>query len=188
MEYSEETFSATSALPPSWAGHTYEQCRFEGLDLSNAHLSNAHFLECTFADCNLANAFLKNSKLNNVVFVGCKLMGLDFSTCSPFAFEVRFQDSLLDLAVFHNQKLKKTRFDSCRLHETHLVLCDLTQAVFNHCDLALARFSECNLTQADFSTSDNLTLNPEDNTLKKAVFSMYQLPALLEKYELVIKP
>jgi len=32
-----------------------------------------------------------------------------------------------------------------------------------------------------------LQLNPEDNTIRKARFSLYNLPGLLTKYDLVVK-
>jgi len=73
------------------------------------------------------------------------------------------------------------------MKEAHFLKCDLTGAVFKSCNLELAKFGENTLNQVDFSTSYNLRIDPDTNKLKKARFSLYNLPGLLTKYDLIIK-
>jgi len=50
-----------------------------------------------------------------------------------------------------------------------------------------AIFSHTNLERADLRTSYNFTIDPEMNRIRKAKFSLNNLPGLLDKYELDIK-
>jgi hypothetical protein len=43
------------------------------------------------------------------------------------------------------------------------------------------------LNGVDFTTATNFSIDPEINRLKKARFSLYGLPGLVEKYEVVIE-
>ncbi len=184
MYFADQTFTTMADLPTPWAEAEFEGCTFAGLDLGQAACQRARFTDCTFVDCNLSNARLDEARLNNVAFVGCKLTGIAFGRVGRLAFSVRFERCNLALASFANQSLKKTRFDACQLHEAAFLNCDLTEAVFADCNLDLAHFSECNLTRTDFTTSDNLRLEPTENTLKKTRLSLRNLPGLLTRFDL----
>ncbi|UFH53374.1 pentapeptide repeat-containing protein [Spirosoma sp. KNUC1025] len=186
MEYYNQVFDQTTPRIDRWTEQEFEQCTFRKLDLSKVELTNSNFVNCRFDDCNLTNVVVKNTKLYDVSFAGCKLAHVDFGTCNPFGFHVTFQECQLDYSVFLNRKLKKAHFTDCSLKEVHFLQCDLTGTSFNHCNLELARFDNNNLTQVDFSTSYNLELNPDENKLKKARFSLHNLPGLLTRYDLVI--
>ena len=72
------------------------------------------------------------------------------------------------------------------MHEVDFSLSDLNAAKFEDCDLFQATFFETNLTKADLSSSHNYSIDPENNQIQKARFSLDGLPGLLEKYQLVI--
>ena len=186
MDFYDQLFDAVEMLPQLFVGHTFESCTFKKLNLSKQPLNSATFINCTFADCNLSTIDTRNTTFNDVDFRQCIVSHLDFGKCNPFGFHVDFQGCQLDYSIFLNRNLKKTLFSDCSLREAHFLNSDLAGSVFKNCNLELAKFAECNLTQVDFSTSYNLQLDPDDNVLKKARFSLYNLPGLLTKYELVI--
>lgn len=186
MEYFNQMFAPSDTLPDRWNGQDFEQCTFRNLDLSRTSLSGANFINCRFDACVLTQAEVKNAKLYDVSFASCKLMYVDFGTCNPFGFHVDFEDCQLDYAIFLDRKLKKSRFVDCSLREVQFLNCDLTGTVFGRCNLELARFEKNNLSQVDFSSSYNLGLDPDENKLKKARFSLHNLPGLLKKYDLII--
>lgn len=187
MEFYNQTFDQTTDLPDEWSLHEFEKCTFNKLDLSGVSFVKSNFINCWFTDCNLAKANVGFTKFDEVAFTKCNLAQIDFGHCNAFGFSVSFQSCNLDFTVFLNRNLKKTHFDACSLKEAHFLKCDMVGAVFNECDLELAKFGENNLSQADFTSSYNLRLNPEDNKLKKAKFSLHHLPGLLSKYDLVIR-
>jgi uncharacterized protein YjbI with pentapeptide repeats len=132
-------------------------------------------------------ASLKNTSLNDIQFLGCKLVGVQFEECNPFLFSVGFVNCVLKLAVFYKIKLKKTRFENCNLQETDFTEADMTAAVLNNCDLQRAIFQKTILEKADFRTSFHYSIDPEQNRMKKAHFSRMGLAGLLDKYGIEIE-
>ena len=186
MDYYNQIFDHPDKLPAVWIDQSFEKCTFKKLDLPSFPLSGSHFVDCRFEGCNLTRIELKNTKLYDVRFFNCQLPHVDFGSCNPFGFHVDFQECQLDYAAFVGCKLKKALFVDCSMRETHFIKCDLSGTVFRHCNLELAKFEGVTLTQVDFSSSYNLAIDPEDNKVKRAKFSLHNLPGLLTKYDLVI--
>ncbi len=164
----------------------YERCRFLNCDFSNSDLSENRFVDCEFSDCNLSLASLINTAFRDVIFVGCKLLGLHFDTCHVFGLSMCFENCLLNHSSFYKTKLKQTHFKTTQLQEVDFTECDLTSSVFENCDLSRATFERTNIEKTDFRTSCNYSIDPERNRLKKAKFSISNVSGLLDKYAIEI--
>ena len=64
---------------------------------------------------------------------------------------------------------------------------DLTGAIFSNCNLTKSLFDNTILEKADLRTAYNYSIDPENNRVKKAKFSVPGLPGLLDKYDLEIE-
>ena len=64
---------------------------------------------------------------------------------------------------------------------------DLTEAVFKDCDLSGAIFDYTVLEKADLRTAQHYSIDPENNRLKKARFSIFGIAGLLDKYDIDIE-
>jgi len=62
----------------------------------------------------------------------------------------------------------------------------LSDSVFDNCDLTGATFYITNIEKADFRTSDNYSIDPENNRIKKAKFSLPAVTGLLDKYDIKV--
>ncbi|MDR3651452.1 MAG: pentapeptide repeat-containing protein [Paludibacter sp.] len=165
----------------------YENCKFVNCNFYSADLLNVTFRECIFDCCDFSLASLKNTALNDIYFIGCKLVGVQFEECNPFLFSVNFENCVLKLAVFFKMKLKKTCFVNCNLQETDFSESDMTSAVFDNCDLQRAIFYKTILEKADLRTSYHYSIDPEVNRIKKARFSRTGISGLLDKYNIEIE-
>ncbi|MVM37821.1 pentapeptide repeat-containing protein [Spirosoma sp. HMF3257] len=186
MDYYKQVFTPLVELPDQWVNQEFEHCTFKKLDLSRIECTNSNFINCRFDDCNLTRVGLGNVKLYDVSFFSCKLAYVDFGQCNAFGFHVNFQECQLDNTAFLNRKLKKAKFVDCSIIEAHFIRCELVGALFKNCNLEFAKFDGNDLTQVDFSSSYNIELNPDENKVKKAKFSLQNLPGLLTKYDLII--
>lgn len=186
MEYYNQVFDPASESLDSWTLQTFEQCTFKNLDLAGALFIGSNFINCHFENCDLTKVLTKNARFDDVSFTNCKLNSVDFSPCNPFGFHTDFQNCQLNNTVFLNRKLKKARFIECSLKSAQFLKCDLAGTQFKECNFDSARFEDNTLTQVDFSSSYNLELDPAANRVKKARFSLHNLPGLLTKYDLVI--
>ncbi|GAB3301534.1 pentapeptide repeat-containing protein [Hymenobacter tenuis] len=177
----------TRAMPPELVGQKeFEHYHFIGFDLSQADLAGRLFSDCLFENCNLAGSTIANASLQNVAFEGCKLLGVQFEVCRDMLFGVHFDKCQLDYASFHGKVMPNTRFVGCSLQEANFTQTDLSGAVFHNCQLRRAVFSRTRLIGADFRTAQEVLLDPEQNEMKQARFSLEGLPGLLSKYDLVI--
>jgi uncharacterized protein YjbI with pentapeptide repeats len=165
----------------------FEGCVFKNCDFSNSDFSNNTFVDCEFIDCNLSMLQVANSSIQTVFFKNCKLLGIQFQSCTDFLFQVAFEECVLDYASFAHKKMPKTKFQSSSLKEVTFIGTNLTQAVFDHCNLDNAIFNETQLAGADFTSAYNYKIDPEFNPMKKAKFSTVGILGLLDKYDIKIE-
>ncbi len=171
----------------SLEANEYENCKFIQCDFSKSDLSSIKFIDCTFEDCNFSAAALNLTVLNNADFRNCKMEGLRFDTCNDFALSFSFENCILNHSTFFKRRIKKTLFKNCQLNGTDFTGCDLTESVFANCDLDSSTFDRTILVKADFRTSFNYLIDPENNNIKKARFSVHGLKGLLNKYDIFIE-
>lgn len=164
----------------------YEACRFIGCNFSECDFSNFSFTDCEFVDCNLTLVKLISTGFRDVKFTGCKMIGLHFDQCNDFGLSFSFEKCILDQSVFFRKKLKKISFKSCCLKEVDFTECDLSGSLLENCNLSGSIFDNTNLEMCDFRSAYNFSIDPEQNRIKKAVFSRQNLEGLLNKYNLVI--
>lgn len=165
----------------------YEGCTFQQCDFNGADLSNFRFTDCDFNHCNLSNIKTGKTSFNDIRFSHCKLLGINFEQCSEFLFSVSFDHCTLDFSSFYKRGLKKAPFKNCSMKNVDFTDCDCRQAIFERCNLEDAKFENTNLEKADLRGSFNLIIDPELNRVKHVKISLGSLPGLLHKYDLVIE-
>jgi len=130
---------------------------------------------------------LSGTSLKTVHFTTCKLLGIQFNSCSDFMFGVSFQDCLLDYSSFANKKMPKTKFNTCSMKEVSFIGTNLTNSSFENCNLDNAIFNDTQLAGVDFRTAQNFKIDPEFNPMRKAKFSTQGIVGLLDKYDIKIE-
>jgi uncharacterized protein YjbI with pentapeptide repeats len=83
--------------------------------------------------------------------------------------------------------MKKTVFENCKVMENDFTECDLTGSTFEGCDFAGSIFIQSNIEKADFRTSNNYSINPENNKISKARFAVPGVTGLLDHYDICIE-
>lgn len=165
----------------------YENCIFKQCDFSRSDLSGKKFFECEFTDCNLSMAVLHNATIRDCRFKDCKMLGMLFEKCSDFALSFSFDNCILTHSSFYGRKCRNTIFRKCQLHECDFSGSDLSGSSFAECDLLNARFEQSVLDKCDFRGAFNYRIDPELNRMKKARFSLEEVPGLLSRYDIVIE-
>jgi len=182
----DEAFNKEDFTQVSLAKGNYEECLFSNCNFSDCDLSGFSFSNCEFSDCNLSLAKLEKTALQDITFNNSKMLGLQFDRCNQFGIALSFTNCVLNHSVFYKTKIKKTFFINCQLQEADFTECDLNNSVFDNCDLTGATFEYTNLEKADFRSSWGYSINPENNRIKKARFTLSGLAGLLEKYDIDI--
>ncbi len=99
---------------------------------------------------------------------------------------MKFETCQLNLSSFYKLTLKGTYLTDCNLTEVDFTEADLTGSIFNNCNLNGTIFDKSVLEKVDFRTSNNFTIDPEKNQIKKAKFSKSSISGLLDKYDIEI--
>jgi len=180
--YDDKTFEKLVLTDSITRHKEFQSCTFHNCDFSSSTFTRNKFLECVFEECNLSMVNFEASTMNDVLFKNCKILAVNFSKCEDFLFGVGFDGCILDYASFAGKKMVKTKFKRSSLKEVSFTQTNLTGSVFDECDLLETVFNRTNLTSVNFTTAYNYILDPELNTLKKAVFAMTGLEGLLTKY------
>lgn len=186
-QYEDLIFSQLKKINEDVRDKTFINCEFNNCDFTQTDFSNSKFEDCTFNECNLSLAKYDDVKLRNVKFKGCKLVGVNFNKCDTFILEIGFQDSLIQNCNFSSLKLKKTLFKNSNILESDFVGTDLSECDFRSSSLDGTIFDNSNLSKANFSDAKNYDINPSNNIVKKAVFTMPEAMLLLRHFNIIIK-
>ncbi|WP_306456210.1 pentapeptide repeat-containing protein [Winogradskyella undariae] len=116
------------------------------------------------------------------------MLGLQFDKYSDFGFLIKVDKCQLNHSSFYKRKLSKTSFKKTKLQEVDFTECDLSSSAFDDCDLQNVIFKNTNLQNADFRSSSNFTIDPENNQIKGAKFTLETVLGLLTKYNIKIEP
>lgn len=165
----------------------FHECRFIDCNFTGSDLKTNLFQDCIFERCNLSMMKIEEVGFQNVKFVDCKILGVDFSVSSKFALSLSFEACSLDYSVFFGLKLPRLKCINCLLREVDFTQSDLTSSDFSGSDLSGAHFFNSILEKANFRTAKNFSIDPAQNKVKGAKFLSYQLGSLLHKYQLEIE-
>ena len=145
-------------------------------------------MDCEFIGCNLSNVKMGNAQFSDTRFIECKMLGMHIENLGLLSANLKFTDCLMDLISFTGLHLKGMSCTNCSLIAADFTESDLSGAGFLHCNLSRAVFYHTQLEGANFVTSQGVSLDPEQNKIRKARFSLESLPGLLQKYGIEIEP
>lgn len=183
----DEVFKGVDYTVEILAKGDYDNCLFDACNFANMDLSGVSFVECLFVNCDLSMVALSNTTLNSAHFDQCKMLGIRFEHCNPFSLSFSISKSILNYCSFYKMKMKGFSFKDCSFHEVDFSEADLSSTIFDRCDLLRAVFDRSNLEKADFRLAYNYSIDPSNNRVAKAKFSMPAAIGLLDKYNIIIE-
>ncbi len=167
-------------------GIYFDNCTFIKCDFSKAVFYNCKFTECTFINSNLSLATLNNCTFNDVTFENSKLLGISWSKCDE-PFDVEFDSCNLSQNSFHMLDLRQMKFRNSLIYDTGFEECNLEKSLFDNCNLEQTVFIKNNLKKANFETSKNYLIDPKQNNIEKAQFSLPEALSFLSWLHIKIK-
>jgi uncharacterized protein YjbI with pentapeptide repeats len=165
--FEDEAFADLDLPRADVANREFLRCTFTSVQLPDADLRGARFDECLFNRCDLSRAGAAKVAARGVAFVGCRLMGVDFSDLRPTPSLV-FEKCTLQYATFGPANLAGTRFIGCKLVEVNFFETRLTEADFTDSDLTGARFEGCDVRGAQFAGTRGFYIDPAKNLVTGA--------------------
>lgn len=183
----EKKFDNNDILGQNIAGKEFFNCEFYKCDFSGCDSSGAVFNKCRFTGCNLSNIRVGNCSFKGVNFENCKLLGILFNEINQFMLDWSFNNCLIEFCNFDGLKMKNSRFLRCNIRESDFTNAYLAKSDFGYSDLELSVIRNANLEGANFIGAKNYYINPTQNKLKGAKFSLPEALSLLAAFEIKIE-
>lgn len=182
-----ETYTKQDYTNIPWQNWEYEDCEFVGCNFSWVDISHTRFIDCRFIGCNLSNIQNVGTGWQDVDFEDCKILGVRFDAAQTFLFEIGARGCVFDYCSFSGMKMSRTVFTSSSWVDTDWSGTDISECVFDDCDMRGARYARTDMRWADFSSARDYIIDPEDNQVEGARFSLAGTPGLLTKYHIIIE-
>ncbi len=163
----------------------FYKCIFKNSIFNNSNFYNCRFEDCKFENCDLSLSTFKGSSFTGVKFKNSKLVGIDWRTTAK-PFNVSYSNCLLNDSIFFNLDLRSTEFISCQIYNSDFERANLSHSKCNSSDFSGSRFNGTNLSFADFRDAKNYNIDPTQNNINKAKFSLPDVIHLLNKWEITI--
>ena len=160
-------------------------CSFKGVRLAETRWRETRLEDCRFEDCDLSRMTPDGLSARDVVFAGCKLMGVDWSNLGGYP-AITFERCDLRYASVVKVRLRKISFTACNLEEAQFVETDLAEASFAECRLTGARFERCDLRKSSFAGATGLMIAPAGNQLRGARIPVDAAIRLAESFGLKV--
>lgn len=190
-EFYDLAFKGLNLEKQSLSHKIFENCQFHQGNFKDADLQGCKFVECDFHHCDLSFCQMGHSSFNDVIFNDSKLLGIDWTKVKwpliKLSSPVKFYRCNISHSNFMSLELAEIIMEECKACDVDFRESDCSKASFMQTDLESSLFTHTNLTEADFTDAFNYAINPLQNTIKKAKFSLPDAINLLQSFEIEIE-
>jgi fluoroquinolone resistance protein len=114
--YLEEDFTDLTQENENLNSLSLEKCNLRNCNFQKSNFEQSYFADCTFENCNLSLINVKLARFDNVRFLACKIIGVEwFKVAINLGFGVSFRDCFLDFGNFSGLVLKGVDFSNSSL-------------------------------------------------------------------------
>lgn len=189
-EFYEQSFSSLNYPSTIIEDKLFEGCRFSNANFSESQFIRCKFVDCEFNNCNLSVVQFKACLFNHIIFFESKVTGVNWTMLnwphirlsSPF----EFYNSMISHSSFYGLELQELVIEACIAHDVDFREADLRRANFKLTDFEKSQFVHTKLYAADFTEAHSYSIDPTQNDIRKAKFSLPEALHLLDGFELQI--
>lgn len=159
-------------------------CVFRDCSFVESVFHQCRFINCTFSSCDLSLIQVPESSFSGVIFADSKCVGINWAQAAwpetgQLGNPIRFKKCALNHSTFIGLSLVGIQIIDCVAIDVDFRESDLSQVDFSGTDLSESQFSNTDLSGANLSQARNYLINPSNNTLKDAKFSLPEAMSLL---------
>lgn len=168
----------------------FHDCVFFHSSFVESVFRSCKFIACTFRECDLSLAKVPGSRFTSSRFEGCKVMGVNWSEAdwpkSGLANPIGFLECAISHSTFIGLSLRDIKISGCLAVDVDFRESDLSQADFGGTDLEQSLFGNTDLSAADLSRARNYHIDPSQNIVRQAKFSLPEAMSLLHSMDIVL--
>jgi len=164
---------------------------FENCYFSESKFTNCQFIDCEFKSCNLSNTRFKNTSFVEIIFDECKLIGVNWTQAKwpiiKLNSPVQFYKCNISDSSFYELDLKEIVIEACVAHRVDFREDDFSNGNFTLTDFDGSLFLHTKLVSVDFTECINYGVDPNQNDIRKSIFSTPDVLNLLNSFDITIQ-
>jgi fluoroquinolone resistance protein len=188
--YSDQVFKEARLKQPQLTSSEFYDCTFVCCSFAESVFQTCRFVNCIFKQCDLSLIQLPSSVLSAIKMEESKIIGVDWTladwSSTRLGDPISFYKCDISHSTFIGLSLRGIQIKDCIASNVDFRETDLSQANFADTDLSESLFSHTDLTEADLSRSRNYHIDPGQNVLKRARFSLPEAMSLLYSLDIVL--
>ena len=182
-EHSERVFDKLQLKGSKTESKTFYACVFRNCDFTGASFRFCKFRDCAFESCNLSLAKVSASVFDGISFKNSKLAGVNWTEAEwpriTLSGPPKFFNCVLSDCSFLGLRLAGAVIRDSLAKEADFREAVLSKADLTGTDFAGALFGGTDLCGANLAGARNYAINPKENKVKDARFSLPEAMALL---------
>ncbi|MBN1313009.1 MAG: pentapeptide repeat-containing protein [Anaerolineae bacterium] len=188
--YTDEFFEALDAEGGQISSCEFYDCRFERCSFVEAAFLDCRFVNCQFQHCDLSMMNIEGSSFSSTQFEHSKVLGIDWTRGAWPEIQVKgplvFKECVLTHSTFIGLAMKEAQYLACVARNVDFREATLAKADFSDTDLSGSHFINTDLREADFRSAYNYQINPAQNKIDKAKFTLPEAMSLLYSLDIVL--
>jgi len=182
-DFSENTFHDLDMTGERVKFATFLDCIFERCSLIEAVFQSCRFVGCVFKECDCTLMQAPNSTFAGSRFENTKLIGVNWSQSDwpdhGIGEPLIFKKCSLNHSTFLGVTLGAVKMRGCEAVNVDFREADISGADFSFTDLKESLFQSTDLRGVDFRHARNYHIDPSQNKIAQARFSLPEAMALL---------
>jgi fluoroquinolone resistance protein len=186
--YADLTFKAVQLEQGEFVSSEFHDCVFVRCRFAGTTFRLCRFVNCRFRRCDLNLVQVPNSTFSLVHFEDSTVIGVDWTqadwSSAGLGDPLGFTNSAINHSTFIGLRLSGMSLTDSIARDVDFREADLSRSDFCGTDLAESMFLKTDLTKADLSTARNYQIDPGQNTLTGAKFSLPEAMSLLHSMDI----
>jgi len=168
----------------------FHDCVFFHTFFAQSVFRRCRFVNCVFRECDLSLLQVPQCRFTQSRFEKSKVIGVNWSEAdwpkTGLANPIGFVGCAISHSTFMGLTLPRMEVRDCVALDVDFREADLSKADFAGTDLSQSLFGNTNLSEADLSRARNYHIDPGQNTLKQARFSLPEAMSLLYSLDIIL--
>jgi fluoroquinolone resistance protein len=190
VQYGDEAFKEVQLEHVELISTEFYDCVFFHSSFAESVFRHCRFVNCVFRECDLSLIKVPESSFSSTRFESSKVIGVNWAEAqwpkAGLANPVSYHKCAISHSTFIGLSLRSIEIIDCVATDVDFREADLSEADFGGTDLSNSIFGKTNLSQADLSRARNYRIDPGQNILKQARFSLPEAMSLLHSMDIVL--
>jgi len=188
--YYDQVFKDVEQQHDELISSEFYDCVFLRCSLGESVFRNCRFVNCVFRECDLSLVRVPDSRFTSTRFENSKAVGVNWTEAdwpqTGLGDPIGFLESAISHSSFMGLSLGDVEIRDCVAIDVDFREANLSRADFSGTDLSQSLFSSTDLSGADLSRAHNYQIDPGQNRLKQARFSLPEAMSLLYSLDIVL--